>query len=110
MTHITISFDADPSFGVDVLTAIDAEGFEAYQRPGRVRGDIPITDIVVSLGTAGAFTAIKDVISGIMGKHTQKSIYVKFKGTEIKLEGFSQKEELEMLDKLLASANPPKHK
>jgi hypothetical protein len=110
MEHITISYNADQEFGDEVLKTIQSKGFDAYTKLSRVQGAIPLDQIVIAMGSAGAFSAIKDVIGSVLGKHTQKSIYVKYKGTEIKLEGLSKKESLDVLEKLFENTSAKKKK
>ncbi len=62
----------------------------------RVRGE-PLVDLVVTLGSAGVFTALYQIIFKLVEKNKDRSITIKFKKGEITINGHSLPEELDLL-------------
>ena len=100
-TSLRIQIKDDPVLASEAAQAIKEAGIEIQPRTPRVRG-IPVAiEIVVALGSAGAFTVLYQVICRLLEKNKERELTVERKGMKIRLIGHSLLEEREFLEKLV---------
>jgi hypothetical protein len=68
---------------------------------GRTRGGLPITEVVIALSSAGAFTAIYQIICKFLERHKDREITLERGKVKVTVKGHSLPEEKELLDALL---------
>ena len=91
-----INVGNDPILITEITKLITETGIEIYDRYLRRRG-IPHLDIIVALGSAGAFTALYQVICKYLEKNKDREITIEREGTKICIKGHSVPEEKEFL-------------
>lgn len=69
--------------------------------PSRTRGGLPITEVVIALSSAGAFTAIYQVICKFLERNKDREITLERGKVKVTVKGHSLPEEKELLDALL---------
>lgn len=97
-TVLRIGIENDETMAVEVERAIDEAGTEV-RRSLRTRGGFP-TEIVVALGSAGAFTALYQIISNILEKDKNRELTIERDGNKITLKGHTLPEEKQLLREL----------
>jgi hypothetical protein len=91
-----ISSPDDPQLLVEAEAAACSAGLEP-KHPARFR-DIPASlDILVALGSAGAFTALYQVIASLLAKNKDRELTIERKGLKLTLKGHSLPEEKALL-------------
>ncbi len=101
MPVVMLHFRADNQ--PDLLAELEKEAKEVGlnpTRPARMR-NIPLQEIIVGLGSAGAFTALFQLISNLLLKNKDRELIIISKGTTLTLKGHSLPEEKELLERLL---------
>ena len=108
-TKLQLSFVGDASFVAEAIQALQNTGIEMRKTP-RTRG-VSLIDIIVTLGSAGAFTALYRVISKLLEKDKNCEVMIKRGETEICLKGYGLPKTNELLEQLapeLLKKTPPK--
>jgi len=82
----------------ELIDSMKAANVDVSRGP-RQRG-MPVADIILTLSSAGAFTALYQVISKALEKNKDRKIVIKSKNKEIEITGHSLPEELMLLQKL----------
>lgn len=98
----------DATLTDEIEQALKEEGLDT-RRP-RTRGSI---EIVVALGSAGAFTALYQVLAKLLERNQGKEVTLERRGTKISLKGLSMHETNELLEQLtpeLIARDTPKGK
>ena len=99
-TTLHINVGGDPILAVEATQAIRAAGIEVRAQTRRTRGVPPLTDIIVALGSASAFTALCKVLCKLLEKHKDKEITIERNKTKIHLRGYCLPEVQELLQEL----------
>lgn len=64
--------------------------------------NVPIPfEVIIALGSAGAFTALYQIICKVIGKNEAREVVIEKDGVKISIKGHSLPEQKELLDKLL---------
>ena len=108
-TRLQLCFGKDASFAAEAMQALQNAGIDFRKTP-RMRGVSPM-DIIIALGSAGAFTALYRVISKLLDKNKDREVTIKRGETEICLKGYSLPETNELLEQFapeLLKKNRPK--
>lgn len=99
-TSLRIQISDDPVLASEAAQAIKEAGIEIQPETPRVRGIPAAIEIVVALGSAGAFTALYKVICRLLEKNKYREVTIEGKRMKICLKGHSLPEERELLEKL----------
>lgn len=98
-TKLVISIDkSESALAVELANAMKTAGLNISRGPRR-RGE-PVMDIILTLGSAGAFTALYQIICKLFEKNKDRKLVIKYKGGEIEITGHSLPEELSLLQKI----------
>lgn len=92
-----LHFWGDDSFESEATQALQDAGIEV-RKPPRMRSASPM-DIIVALGSAGAFTALYQVICKLLDKK-ERALTIERGDTKISLKGCSLQEMKELLEQL----------
>lgn len=98
-----------PEFIDSVTSRVRSLGGEIYF-PNATRGDIPIKEIIIAVGSAGVFSGLYQTISQFLTRHKERELSLERDKTKLVLKGHSLSEEKEILKKLLPEfrrADPP---
>lgn len=96
---LVISIDqSEADLRVELVDAIKTAGLDISRGP-RKRGE-PVVDIILTLGSAGAFTALYQIICKLLEKNKDRRLVIKYKGGEVEITGHSLPEELSLLQKI----------
>ena len=82
----------------ELVDALKTGGLEISRGP-RTRGE-PIVDIIVALGSVGAFTSLYKIICNFFIKDKDRKLIIKHKGGEIEIVGHSLPDEMALLQKI----------
>lgn len=99
-TPIQLNIYCERGLMKELMDALKLKDLE-FKQPVGLRNDLAISEIIVALTSAGAFTAIYQIIASILKKNEKRKIMVKTPKTTISIEGHSISDE-ESLLKILA--------
>jgi len=95
---LVISLEQDEvALVAELAETMKRAGLNVSQGP-RKRGE-PVSDIVVMLGSTGAFTVLYKIMFKFLEKDKDRKIVLKYKDGEIEIVGHSMPEELELIQK-----------
>ena len=97
-TVFQLHFGKDVSFEAEATQALQDAGLEVHELP-RMRGVSPM-DVIVALGSAGAFTALYQVICKLIEKNKDRAVTIERGKTKISINGYSLPEMKELLEQL----------
>ncbi len=97
-TVFQLHFGRDVSFAAEAIQALQDARIEVRKSP-RMRSVSPM-DIIVALGSAGAFTALYQVIYKLLEKNKDRAVTIERGKTKISLKGYSLPEMKELLEQL----------
>ena len=104
---LTLSVTGDHQLISELDEALTTAGL-APRSPARMRTLPGAAEIIVALGSAGAFTALYQIISKLLERHKDREIKIERAGCSISLKAHGFTEEKELL-KLLAPELLPTH-
>ena len=93
-----LHFGKDASFLAETTQALHDVGIEVREPP-TMRSVSP-GDIIVALGSAGAFTALYQVIFKLLEKNKNRAVTFEYEKTKISVTGYSLPEVKELLEQL----------
>ncbi|MBU1165207.1 hypothetical protein KKA15_06655 [Patescibacteria group bacterium] len=93
------------SFLIETMSALKHSASKIYYPVTNTeyistRGFIPPMEIIVTLGSAGAFSALYKIICDLLKRHNSKVIILEMNDTKVTLVAHSLKEEKEILEEL----------
>jgi hypothetical protein len=98
------------AFVDDVVAGVRRMGGQIYF-PDATRGDLPIKEIIIAVGSAGVFSGLYQTIAQFLTRNKERELILEHDKTKLVLKGHSLSEEKEILRKLLPElkrADPPK--
>jgi hypothetical protein len=99
-TLIHLKISCDPELMKELTDSLESKGLKTKQAVG-LRNELAVSEIIIAISSAGAFTAIYQIIASILKKNEKRKITFKTKKTTISIEGHNISEE-ESLLKILA--------
>lgn len=93
-----LHFKKDASFVAEAMKAFQDAQIEVQKPPG-MRG-APTMDIIIALGSAGAFTALYQVINKLLDKNKGRTVKIERGKTKVSLTGYSLPEVKELMEQL----------
>ncbi|MCD4811489.1 hypothetical protein K8R14_02685 [bacterium] len=100
VTVLKIYVGNEPILASEVVQEINKAGIEIYPPIIRKREVSLTPEIIIALGSAGAFTALYQIISKFFEKNKDREITIEHEGTKITIKGHSLPEEKELFKKL----------
>jgi hypothetical protein len=102
---LRIDLGDDELLNAEAAQALKAAGveIESPEQPGgplRTRGAVAASDLIVALGSGGAFTALYQVLSALIARHHEREIQIERGGVKVSLKGHSLAEEKDLLARL----------
>jgi hypothetical protein len=95
---LQLRLEGDASFAAEAVRALRSAHIETHMTP-RMRGVSPI-EVIVTLGSAGAFTAVYKVISKLLDRNKDREVTMKRGEMEVCVKGYNLPETNELLDRL----------
>jgi hypothetical protein len=103
---IQLNFHNDISLAAEATRAIQEEDIQVRKVPqSRNVGGL---DLLISLGSAGAFTAFYQILCKILEKNKEKEISIERGGTKVTIKGYSFLDTQQILEKLAPELLPKK--
>jgi len=90
----------DAKLSNEIRQGINLAGLDLNPRGVRIRIPISPNEIVVALGSAGAFTALYKIICKVLEKDKDREIRIEREGVSIQIRGHSIPNEKELLKQL----------
>jgi hypothetical protein len=98
-TLVQLKVDSNMELQTELNESIKKVGINTESRTARIRG-VSANEIIIALGSAGAFTALYQVISQFLLKNKDREITIERKGLKLTLKGHNLLEEKALLEQL----------
>lgn len=95
---LRIHIGNDAAFSAEATQAFKEAGIET-RTPRRRGGPLPL-DIIIALGSAGAFSTVYQIFAKLLDKDKGRAVTIETKNTKISVTGFSLSQVKEFLEHL----------